>query len=131
MNQTLFNLARGDRRFAYEAYEFVCEAVNHTQDVVLAPQDEDDEPRHIRGDELLRGGCELARHHFGDMAPVVFRHWGVNTTEDFGEIVFRLVNSGKLHCSDDDDPMDYHDTFDLMQVLREGFDCTPAQKDAA
>lgn len=114
MNATLFNLSRADNRYAYEAYEFVTEAVAYTQKR-LDP--DAGEPPHFRGDDLLRGGCELAIHQFGRMAPIVFKQWGVQSTDDFGEIVYRLIDAGKIARSDDDDPADFRGEFDLMQAL--------------
>jgi uncharacterized repeat protein (TIGR04138 family) len=140
VDATLFDLARADQRFAYEAYEFVCQAVNYTQ-ISLGKYhaegddelDEDERPcPHVNGEEILRHACELAIEEFGYMAGLVFRRWGVHTTDDFGEIVFRLIDSGKLSRSDDDDPADFQGIFDLGQALSEGFelDCAayPARR---
>src|SRR5207302_546388 len=80
---------------------------------------EDDAPdvdRHVSGGELLRGACELAVREFGMMAPVVFRQWGIRTTDDFGELVFRLIRVGELSKSEDDDPGDFHEVFDLEKA---------------
>ena len=52
------------------------------------------------------------------MAPVVFRRWGLTTTDDFGEIVFRLISAERLSQSDSDDPADFHEVFDLMQAAQ-------------
>ena len=56
------------------------------------------------------------------MAPVVFRQWGIRTTDDFGEIVFNLIKAERLSKSDRDDPDDFHDLFDLDKALAEGFE---------
>jgi uncharacterized repeat protein (TIGR04138 family) len=56
------------------------------------------------------------------MAPVVFRQWGVRTTDDFGEIVFKLIAAERLSKSDRDDPDDFHDLFDLEKTLADGFE---------
>lgn len=126
MSNDLFQLARSDHRYACEAYEFVCEAVTYTQERLglLEELDADDDspPPHVNGNELLRGGCELAVRDFGLMAPHVFSRWGILTTDDFGEIVARLVGVNRLSRSDDDDPAEFHEAFDLMQALAEGFD---------
>ncbi len=125
MESVLFDLARADHRYAYEAYEFVCEAVTYTQerlDRTCDPLLDEEADPHVSGEELLRCGCELAVREFGLMAPVVFRRWGITTTDDFGEIVFRLINAERLARSDSDDPTDFHEVFDLMQLLSESYD---------
>jgi uncharacterized repeat protein (TIGR04138 family) len=121
----ILELTRDDPRFAYEAYEFVCESVGFTQDRlgrtdIEAGEDEN----HVSGEELLRGACAMAVRDFGMMAPVVFRRWGVRTTDDFGAIVFKLIEAGRLSRSEDDDPEDFRELFDLDKVLSEGFELT-------
>lgn len=125
MDPKILELTRGDPRYAYEAYEFVCEAVGFTQDRlgrtdIEAGEDEN----HVSGEELLRGACAMAVRDFGLMAAVVFRRWGILTTDDFGAIVFKLIEAGRLSRSDDDDPDDFHAVFDLERVLSDGFELT-------
>ena len=127
MDPKILDLCREDSRFAYEAYEFVCEAVTFTQDRLGRAAAERDEPNadhHISGAELLRGTCELAVREFGMMAPVVFKQWGVRTTDHVGEIVFKLIGAKLLSKSDRDDPADFADLFDLDEALRSGFELT-------
>jgi len=122
----ILELTREDPRFAYEAYEFVCEAVTYTQERLgRGSPGEEAEPEadhHVSGGELLRGACDLAVREFGMMAPVVFRQWGVRTTDDFGELVFKLIKVDRLSKSDRDDPDDFRDLFDLEKALSEGFE---------
>jgi uncharacterized repeat protein (TIGR04138 family) len=125
----IYDLVRTDPRYAFEAYEFVCEAVSYTQERLGRAPEEDDDPdadHHVSGGELLRGACELAVEEFGMMAPLVFRAWGVRKTDDFGHIVFNLIQGGCLSKSDRDDPDDFRDVFDLDKVLTEGFEITAA-----
>ena len=122
----LLDLTRDDPRFTYEAYEFVCDAVTYTQDRLgrAEPDDEAERDRHVSGGELLRGACEMAVRDFGMMAPIVFKMFGIRTTDDFGEMVFRLIKTERLSKSDRDDPADFHDVFDLQHALTSGFALT-------
>jgi uncharacterized repeat protein (TIGR04138 family) len=125
----ILELCREDSRFTYEAYEFVCDAVTYTQDRLGRAAEEaatadGTEDHHVTGEELLRGTVELAIREFGMMAPVVFKPWGVRTTDDVGEIVFKLIRVKRLSKSDSDDPEDFHDLFDLTQALTDGFALT-------
>jgi len=121
----ILELCRESPHFAYEAYEFVCEAVTFTMkrlgrgsaEPVDATQDQ-----HVSGGELLRGVCDLAIREFGLMAPVVFKQWGVRTTDDIGTMVFKLINVELLSRSDRDCPEDFHELFDLHRTLSEGFE---------
>ena len=125
MDPKILELIREDPRYTYEAYEFVCEAVTHTQERLGRAAEEPDADHHVSGGELLRGACELAVREFGMMAPVVFRLWGVRTTDDFGELVFKLIKVDRLSKSDRDDPDDFRDVFDLEKALSVGFELSP------
>jgi uncharacterized repeat protein (TIGR04138 family) len=122
LDPRILELTREDPRFAYEAYEFVCDAVTHTQERLGRAEagGVPEEDLHVSGAELLRGACELAIREFGMMAPVVFRLWGVRSTDDLGELVFKLIRVGRLSKSDRDEPEDFHDVFDLEKALAEG-----------
>lgn len=134
MDPKILELLRIDSRYAYEAYEFVCDAVTFSQERLGRIPDDEDEPDtdyHVSGEELVRGACELAVEDFGMMAAVVFKQWGIRTTDDFGQIVFNLIQSDRLSKSDRDDLEDFHDLFDLDKALSEGFaitagDCRPS-----
>ena len=130
MDPKIWEIVRADGRFAYEAYEFVCEAVTHTQERLgRAPAEDDgpDDEHHVSGAELARGACDLAVRQFGMMAPVVFKQWGVRTTDDIGAIVFHLIAAEKLSRSDRDDPADFRDLFDVPAALASGFELTTAE----
>ena len=55
------------------------------------------------------------------MARIVFRMWGINRTADFGEIVFNLVGEKLMSKTDQDTRQDFHDIYDLDQVLVQDF----------
>ncbi len=119
-------LCRRDARYAYEAYEFLFAALAHTQKLFgrtapLAPGEEPGPSHHVRGQELLDGVRDLALREFGFMARTVFRLWGIEKTDDWGEIVFNLVEAGLLSKTAQDSRDDFRDVFDLDQVLVRDF----------
>src|SRR5437870_5737356 len=91
----LAELVRRDQRYAYEAYEFLFAALHHTQKMLgrsPEPEVREEAPEyHVCGRELLDGVRDLALKQFGLMARAVFQSWGVQRTDDFGEMVFNLV----------------------------------------
>jgi uncharacterized repeat protein (TIGR04138 family) len=116
----LDELVRRDPRYAYEAYEFIFAALAHTQKLLgrVPPADAPPEQdHHVTGPQLLEGVRDLALREFGLMARTVFRMWGINRTDDFGEIVFNLVESNLMSKTTEDDRLDFHDLYDLDQVL--------------
>ena len=112
-------LVKEDPRYAYGAYEFVFEALGHTQHEL--GRDSDELPmreRHVSGRQLLEGIRELALERFGLMAMTVLRQWGIQSTADFGEIVFNLVANDLLKKTDEDRREDFRDVFDFEEAFR-------------
>lgn len=81
-----------DPRYHREAYVFVREALDHTQE--RAEKDRRGRSHHVTGQELLEGIKQLGLQKFGPMAAMVFQEWGVKSCTDFGEIVFNMVELG-------------------------------------
>jgi uncharacterized repeat protein (TIGR04138 family) len=126
MHDILAEVVRKDPRYAFEAYEFVFAALQHTQkllgrqpppDPAGAPPAPPDIQHHVSGRELLVGIRDLALREFGLMARTVFGLWGIRRTDDFGEIVFNLVASNLMSKTDQDNPADFHAVYDFDQAL--------------
>lgn len=120
----LFEIVRRDPRYAYEAYEFVFAALDHTLGRLGKRREErEDEARarHVSGPELLDGVRDLALREFGLMARTVFRQWGINRTDDFGEIVFNLIEAELMSKTPEDSRADFQGVYDLDEVLVQGF----------
>lgn len=127
-------VARRDQRYAYEAYEFVFSALEHTQKLLgraVAEPTRTDEPvaRHVSGSELVRGACDLAIQEYGRLARVVFRLWGIEATDDFGSLVFNLIDANLLTKTDSDAREDFHQLFDLDEALRDSFEIRQEDKE--
>ncbi len=118
----LAEVVRRDPRYSYEAYEFVFSALAHTQQALGRALDDaagaEAEPsHHVSGPELLHGIRELALQEFGLMARVVFRLWGVERTDDFGRIVFNLVEAQLMSKTDRDSLDDFRGVYDFDEAL--------------
>ena len=111
--QQLLDITRRDPRFALAAYEFVRDSVTSASHVVYAPG------THVTGAELLEAIRRLGRERFGVLARDVFESWGVRTTEDFGTIVFALVECGLLAKTEDDSITDFRGVFSFDDAFRE------------
>jgi uncharacterized repeat protein (TIGR04138 family) len=118
----LAEIVRRDPRYAYEAYEFIFEALKHTQEALgrTPPEGPGGEPgphHHVTGHELLDGVRVLALREFGGMARTVLHMWGIERTGDFGNIVFNLVAAGLMSKTDQDSLSDFQEAYDLDQAL--------------
>jgi uncharacterized repeat protein (TIGR04138 family) len=124
----LEELVRSDSRYSYEAYEFVFAALTFTQKRLgRLPREEApaDLKSHVGCRELLDGIRELALREFGFMARTVFKVWGINSTADWGEIVFGLIEAKLMSKTAEDDRSDFHDVFDLDDALVRNFRIEP------
>ncbi len=110
MSDRLQQVLAKDPRFAAEAYVFVFEALPVAQRLAGAE-------RHVTGRQLLDGIVALAGERYGRMARSVLNSWGVRTTDDFGAIVFNLVDAGLMSKTDDDTIEEFHAVYDLGQEL--------------
>lgn len=99
-------ICRKDRRYKPEAYTFVLAGLHFT--VGQLP-----EPRHLTGRELLEGLRLYGLDQFGPLTAQVFEHWGIRSTEDFGHIVFLLVNTQLLRKTEDDSLEDFKEGYDF------------------
>src|SRR5690349_9594877 len=90
-----------DPRYPRDAYLFVREALDHTQRTLV--RDKQGSIRHVSGQELLDGIKDYASGQFGPMAMMVLESWGIHSCQDFGELVFNMVETGGCPtlCSDD------------------------------
>jgi len=104
-----------DGRFKKEAYLFVLDALEFTVQRLRREG-------HVTGVELLYGIRDLALERFGLMAGDVLEHWGVRTTDDFGAIVFRLVEADRLGRRPEDTAEEFHAVFDLKAELERRHD---------
>ncbi|MCA9078536.1 MAG: hypothetical protein KDA93_26150 [Planctomycetaceae bacterium] len=111
-------------RYHADAYEFVFDALRYTQEMLKRCPEEtdledgfDDESAHISGQELLAGIRVYALEQFGLMARIVFSTWGITRTEDFGRMVFELVEEGRMRKTDRDDISDFHEIYDFAEAF--------------
>ena len=120
--QRLAALAAQDRRYPVEAYHFVFEALDYVierQDRLIQRTGETAAPdRHISVVQLLDGLREYALEQFGPLARLVLERWNIYRTEDFGEIVFSLVEHRLLNKQEADRKSDFRNGFNF----REAFD---------
>jgi uncharacterized repeat protein (TIGR04138 family) len=103
-----------DRRYHADAYLFVIDAV----EAVLL---EIARMRHISGSELCGGLRTLATARFGPMAKEVLNFWGVRSTEDFGNMVFNLVDAGLLLKTEYDCIDDFIDVYDFGEAFERNY----------
>ena len=99
-----------DPRYKADAYEFVMQALWFTQGALKRRT-------HVTGRELLDGIKEFALEQYGPMSKVVFDHWGVKDTYDFGSIVFNMVDNKLMSKTDEDSIDDFRGIYDFDKAF--------------
>ena len=109
-----------------EAFDFVQSGVEYTVSQMHGEQPppqsetaEEDGNRHVDGRQLSEGLRELAIRRFGLLAPEVLRAWNIHRTDDFGRIVYALIEGQELYRSDQDRIEDFFSVYDFDEAFSE------------
>lgn len=109
-----------DGRYKLEAYQFLFDSLD--QAVRLAGREgAEGNDRHVTGQELLAGMREHAMKLFGPLAAQVWRSWGIQSTLDWGRVVFLLVEAKLLNRQEEDTIEDFRDGFDFDDAFVAGY----------
>ncbi|HVT26382.1 MAG TPA: Minf_1886 family protein [Lacipirellulaceae bacterium] len=122
----LAELLRRDRRYHRDAYFFVFEALRFAQEQLgmggMRSRDAtEQEERHITGQQLCEAIRQYAVQQYGMLAKNVLNEWGVQTTGDFGEIVYNLIEIGEMKKTATDRREDFDNVFDFDDGLHDAF----------
>ncbi|MFT3686502.1 MAG: hypothetical protein QM783_16550 [Phycisphaerales bacterium] len=76
--------------------------------------------RHISGQQLCLGLRDMARERYGMLALTVMHRWGVRATDDFGVMVYALIDRGEMRSSLEDRFEDFSNQFDFGEAFAVG-----------
>src|SRR6266496_1101556 len=118
--ETVEQIVAKDPRYRRDVYFFVREALDYTQKMIgKLPKKK--EVRHVTGQELLKGIREYGLQRFGPMTRTVLEEWGVRQCEDFGEVVFNMVECKLLAKTERDSRDDFKSAYDFEEAFRKPF----------
>ncbi len=103
-----------------QAYNFVREGLQHTCGAIHGKEEivqSAPEMRHVNGGQLCAGLRDFAILRYGLLARTVLNSWNIHTTEDFGRIVFSLIDLGMLRRNDDDCVEDFIDVYGFNETF--------------
>lgn len=72
---------------------------------------------HVSGQQLCLGLRSLAVEKYGLLARTVLNGWGVKSTEDFGKIVYAMVDAGLLRTSENDSMDDFRGVYEFDEAF--------------
>lgn len=114
LEQAFAEIRERDGRYQERGYLFVLAALEFAQGRLPAR-------RHLTGAELAWACRDFALEQFGLLAPAVLQYWGVTSTNDFGRIVFMLIDVGLLARQESDRVEDFDSVYDFDGVFRAGY----------
>jgi uncharacterized repeat protein (TIGR04138 family) len=100
------DIAERDGRYRKEGFLFVLAGLEYT--VSKLPH-----RRHLTGQELSKGIAEYAREQYGYLAGTVLKNWGITKTDDFGELVYLMIDEGLMSKTEEDKKEDFHNVFNF------------------
>jgi uncharacterized repeat protein (TIGR04138 family) len=111
-------LTQENSRYHRDAFFFLREALDHT---VKMRKRQLGEGGHVNGPQLCEGIRQLALKQFGPMVPTVFAYWGVERTDDFGAMVWQMIDLGVFGKTDNDTREDFNGIFDFKEAFVDPF----------
>lgn len=131
--QAMRNLLEEDQRFPIEAYQFIRESLQYAHehlDVIGAEPPMDPEgPRHLTGQQLCEACRLYALDQYGFLARLVLSSWGLNSTSDFGELVYNLIRIEQMRKSETDRREDFDDVYRFENAFEPSFELVSKDDD--
>jgi len=122
--ETVARICDKDSKFDIEAYYFVREGLDYA-----AEKYKDGETRrHVTGQELCEALREYALDEFGPAAFMVLTEWNLTKTDDFGEIVYRLINEGVFGKEQKDSKEDFKGLYSFEEAFKALYEPEPEKK---
>ncbi len=109
-NKKVEEIVKKDPRYMPDAYEFTMQALWFAQKKLKRQG-------HVSGKVLLEYIRKFALEQYGPMAKTLIQFWGVQKTEDFGEIVFNLIDTGLMKKTREDSLDDFSAGYDFNQAF--------------
>ena len=126
-------IRKEDARYEKKAYSFVREGLDQTvKDLKKQDGERTKKSRHVTGGELLQGIRAHALDQYGPLAITVLHAWGIRRCEDFGEIVFNLIEYGVFSKTENDRREDFASIYTFEDAFVKPFlPRTPRQVERA
>lgn len=115
----LNSLLQADPRYERAAYQFVREVLERIQ--LRLQQRRSRTGCQVGAGELLKRIRIDALDQFGPMTCAVFESWGVRSCDDFGEIVFNMMERRIVERGRRDRREDFRQGFDFSEAFQHPF----------
>lgn len=106
-----------DGRYPIAAVQFVREGLSFAMGKIHGGEIGPSGRRHVSGPQVCEALRELAVHRWGLLAPKALKRWNIETTRDFGEIVFLMINNGWMQKEPTDSIDDFTDVYNFEEAF--------------
>ncbi len=132
--QAMRDLLAEDKRYKLEAYQFIRESLQYAHEHLVPDGDEEPafekaSPRHVTGQQLCEACRLYAIEQYGYLAKIVLANWGIESTSDFGELVYNLIRIEQMRKSDSDRREDFNDVYDFDDAFEPQFEFVARDED--
>jgi len=104
--ETVEEICSKDKRYKPDAYEFILQGLSFTQEQLK-------QKGHVSGKQLALGLRDFSAAQYGALAKTVLKHWGITETQDFGNIVFNMIDKKLLSKTAEDSIDDFRKVYDF------------------
>lgn len=117
--EVLDSIRAKDPRYPVDAYSFLLEVMDDAVKTLLSQDSK--HVKQLSAAELLDGIRRYAVDEFGPMAYTVFNEWNIHQTTDFGNIVYNLIDAGRLGASATDRRTDFDNVYTFDEAFLKPF----------
>lgn len=111
--------------YPLEAFHFVRDGLAHTVERALTQSNlqahggglVQPDNHHVTGQQLCLGLRDYAIERYGMLAPAVLQHWHIHRTEDFGRIVYAMIEGEALSKTTEDSIEDFAGVYDFDEAF--------------
>lgn len=115
-NEVVNLILKQDGRYEKGAYHLLRQGLDFTLKRIQQ-ESPAKRPRHVSGGELCKGLRDYILEQYGPMGATLLREWGIKGTEDFGRIVFNLVDYEVFAKTETDSIQDFENVFDFHEAF--------------
>ena len=121
-NEVIELICKEDGRYDRKAYTFIRQGLDHTvKEIRKKDAEKSQRSRHVTGPELLEGLRVFALEQYGPLTKTVLNSWGVKRCQDFGDLVFNLIEYNVFSKTENDRREDFADIYTFDEAFVKPF----------
>ena len=105
---TFDDIVAKDPRYNARAYALLADVVHYLAE---------DKKGHVSGEEILDEFKDRALDQYGPLTYTVLTEWGLEKTEDIGEMMFHLAESGRFERDENDSAEAFACGYDFKEMF--------------